>query len=206
MTLDANGTLLGEVLEVRVGDEAAAQRYALRAATLDTDKIKPVEAVAGISLAKFQISKASVSNLRALGRPFEWHYTLQSDDYAKPAGDLLLVRPRVIGSKARGILETKEPRRHSIEFKGLRHDSDTFEIRVPPGYALDELPPSVDVDDGFAAYHSKTEFSGGSLHYTRTFEIRELSVPVGKAEQLKKLYRIIEDDERNSAVLKRASK
>jgi len=74
---------------------------------------------------------------------------------------------------------------------------------LPPGYQLDELPPPVNVDDGFAAYHSKTEVVGRVLRYTRTFEIKDLSVPVSKAEQLRDFYRIIASDERNSAVLKR---
>jgi hypothetical protein len=205
MTLDEKGTLLGEVIEIRVGDEAVQQRYALRAATLDTDRIKPVEAVAGASLAKFQILKAAVTNLHVADRPFEWHYTLEAEDYAKAAGDLLLVRPRIIGSKVQGFLETKAPRQHPVEFSGPRRDTDAFDILLPAGYVIDELPPPVDVDDGFAAYHSKTIFNGGALHYTRSFEIKELSVPAGKSEQLKQLYRTIEDDERNSAVLKRST-
>jgi len=40
------------------------------------------------------------------------------------------------------------------------------------------------------------------ISYTRTFEIKELSVPVNKADELKKFYRIIASDERNTAVLK----
>jgi hypothetical protein len=67
---------------------------------------------------------------------------------------------------------------------------------------VDDLPPPVDVDYSFASYHSKTEKNGNALQYTRTFEIKELSVPVGKIENLKKLYRIIASDERNTAVLK----
>jgi hypothetical protein len=42
--------------------------------------------------------------------------------------------------------------------------------------------------------------------YTRSFEIKELSVPPSKAEELKKFYRIISSDERNTAVLKPAGK
>ena len=206
MMLDQKGTLLGEVIEIRVGDEAMQQRYALRAATLDTDRIKPVEAVAGASLAKFQILKAAVANLHVADRPFEWHYTLEAEDYAKAAGDLLLVRPRILGSKARSFLETKAPRQHPVEFSGPRRDTDAFDIILPAGYVIDELPPPVDVEDGFAAYHSKTVFNGGALHYTRSFEIKGLSVPAIQSEQLKQLYRTIEDDERNSAVLKRAAK
>ena len=40
------------------------------------------------------------------------------------------------------------------------------------------------------------------IAYTRTFEVKELSVPVSKAEELKKFSRIIASDERNTAVLK----
>ena len=69
----------------------------------------------------------------------------------------------------------------------------------------DDLPPPVSLDDGFASYQSKTEVVGRTLRYTRTLEIKNLSVPVGEAEKLREFYRVIADDERNSAVLKRAS-
>jgi len=81
-------------------------------------------------------------------------------------------------------------------------DTDRFEIALPAGYAVDDLPPPVDVDYGFASYHSKTEVSGNALRYTRTFEIKELTVPMDKMDDLKKFYRIIASDERNTAVLK----
>jgi hypothetical protein len=69
----------------------------------------------------------------------------------------------------------------------------------------DELTPPVDADYGFASYHSKSELVGQTLRYTRTIEIKELSVPVSKAEDLKAFYRVIYADERNVAVLKRVS-
>jgi hypothetical protein len=206
LTLDEKGTLRGDVREVRSGDDAAYQRGALRSATKDTDRIKPVEAVAAGSFSTFQILKATVGNLRFVDRPFEWNYSLEAENYAKTAGDLLLVRPRVLGTQTSGFLETKEPRQYPIEFAGPERDTDVFEIALPPGYEVDELPPPVNIDDGFASYHSKTELVGRALRYTRTLEIKDLSVPVSKAGQLKQFYRIIAGDERNSAVLKRASR
>jgi hypothetical protein len=101
------------------------------------------------------------------------------------------------------MLETREPRQYPVEFAGPERDTDVFEISLPPGYEIEELPPPVNVDDGFASCHSKTEIVGRALRYTRTFEIKELSVPVNKAGQLRDFYRIIAGDERNSAVLKR---
>lgn len=202
LTLDENGTLHGEIREVWSGDMASLQRAATQAATQDTDVIKPVERVAAESLTTYSILKAAMANARVSDRPFEWHYTIEAPDYAKSAGGLLLVRPRIIGTKTSGLLETPEPRHYPIEFDGTRHDTDVFEIELPAGYEVDEVPPPVNVDYGFVAYHSKTETIGHSLRYTRSFESKELSIPVSKAEELKKFYRIIGDDERNSAVLK----
>jgi Domain of Unknown Function with PDB structure (DUF3857)/Transglutaminase-like superfamily len=202
MELDDKGSLKGEINEVHLGGSGATQRYQMRSFQQDTDRVRPIERLAGQSLSNFQVLKASINNLRAEDKPFEWHYTLQVDNYAKAAGELLLVRPRFIGTQAAGFLEGKEPRVHAIEFYEPERDTDVFEIVLPAGYVVDELPPAVDIDDGFATYHSKSEFSGHTLKYTRTLEFKDLSVPVEKADQLRKFYRQISSDERNSAVLK----
>ena len=115
---------------------------------------------------------------------------------------MLLVRPRVLGVKSSGLLETKEARKFPIEFDGPVLDTDSFEIAIPAGYVVDDMPPAVDADYGFASYHSKTEVKGNLIRYRRTFEVKELSVPVARADELKKFYRIIATDERNTVVLK----
>ena len=202
MTLDPTGTLTGEVSETRVGDRASSERWRLRTVTKSADRIKPIEDLLAGSLSLFSITKASVDNLNQTDQPFGFHYTFEARSYAKNAGGLLLVRPRVLGVKSSGILETKEARQFPIEFDGPSRDTDTFEIAIPTGYVVDDLPPAVDADYSFASYHAKTEVNGNLIHYSRTFEVKELSVPVARAEELKKFYRIIAGDERNAVVLK----
>src|SRR5216684_5717133 len=202
LNLSATGTVSGEVQETRVGDRAWSQRWALRTVTKDADRIKPIETLLSHSLATFQITKASVGNLQLTDQPFVYNYSVVAENYAKTAGNLLLVRPRFIGNKSTDLLETKEPRKYPVEFDGPSRDTDVFEISLPPGYELDDLPPPVALDYGFASYHSKAEADGRVLRYSRTFEVKELTVPLAKVEELKKLYRIIAADERNTAVLK----
>ena len=202
LTLDLNGNLRGEVEETRLGDRAWSQRWALRTVTNDKDRIKPIENILSGSLSNFGIVKAMVLNLSQSDQPFGFRYTFEAASYAKNAGGMLLVRPRILGEKSRGTLETKEPRQFPIEFEGPVFDTDNFEITLPAGYTVDELPPPVDADFGFASYHAKSEVKGNVLAYSRTFEIKELSVPVSKAPELKKFYRIIASDERNTAILK----
>jgi uncharacterized protein DUF3857/transglutaminase superfamily protein len=202
LVLDANGTLRGEVNEVRMGDRAWSQRAALHSATREQDKIKPIEQLLADSISSFRITKASVVNLQQTDLPFGFNYSFDAENYAKNTGGLMLVRPRVVGSKSRAILETKEPRQFPVEFEGPAADSDNFEIALPAGYVVDDLPPPVDADYSFASYHSKTELHENAIRYTRKFEVKELSVPVNQADELKKFYRIIANDERNTAVLR----
>jgi Transglutaminase-like superfamily len=202
LTLDPLGTLKGEVSETRVGDRAWAERWRLRTVTKSADQIKPIEDLLAGSLSLFNITQASVTNLNRTDQPFGFHYAFEARGYAKNAGGLLLVRPRVLGVKTSGLLETKEPRTFPIEFEGPSRDTDTFEIAIPAGYVVDDIPPSVDADYSFASYHAKTEVNGNLIHYSRTLEVKELSVPGARADDLKKFYRIIASDERNTVVLK----
>jgi Domain of Unknown Function with PDB structure (DUF3857)/Transglutaminase-like superfamily len=205
LRLDASGNFTGEFTEMHLGDAAWGQREYLKSVAKSSDRIKIIEAVLSESLPNFAVTKASIQNLELTDQPFGFVYSVQAQRYAKPAGDLLLVRPRVIGVDSRALLETKEPRQFPVIFEGPERNTDLFEITLPAGYEVDDLPPPVDVDYSFASYHSKTEAAGNVLKYTRTFEIKELSVPMSKMDDLKKFYRIIAGDERNTAVLKPAA-
>jgi hypothetical protein len=205
LALTSNGTLSGEFVEQRNGDYGTQQRATLKSVTKDTDRVKFIETLISHSVSTFQLTKASYSNLNQLDQPFGYQYSLVAQNYAKTAGNLLLVRPRVLGSNASDFLEKKEPRMYPVEFDGPVRNMETIEIAMPPDYEVDDLPPAVNADYSFASYHSKTEVSGKTLKYTRTFEVKELSVPLSKVDDLKKLYRIIAGDERSTAVLKPAA-
>lgn len=200
--LDAQGTLRADIKETRNGDFAAYERYVQRAVRSSKDQVKRIEQEVAYSIGMFQITSATMTALDTTNVPFGYSYTFIAPAYAKHAGDLLILRPRVMGLKSSDLLETKEPRKFPVIFEGPQKDTDNFEIALPAGYEVDDLPPAVDVDYSFGSYHSKTEVSGRVLKYTRSFEIKELSVPLDKMDDLKKFYRIIGSDERNTAVLK----
>ena len=201
LTLDASGTLSGDVQEVLVGDPAAHQRSVLTTFSQNDGHRKFLESHLGNAFSDFQVLNARVANVRANEQPLEWNYSLEAHYYAKASADLLVVRPRVLGSRSSALLETREPRRNPVEFDAAEHDTDTFEIALPSGYRVEELPEPVDADFGFAAYHSRSQLVGHTLRYSRSLEIRELSIPVEKTGDLKQLYRTIEGDEHATAVL-----
>jgi hypothetical protein len=202
LTLDANGTLRGQINVMRKGDFATYERYEQIAVQSSKDRVKRIEQEVGHSIGMFEITNAKMMNLDVTDVPFGYEFNMTATAYAKPAGNLLMVRPRVMGVHSSDVMEEKEPRRFPVIFAGPEKDVDSYEIILPAGYEVDDLPPPMDVDYSFASYHSKTERQGETLIYSRMFEIKELSVPLEKLDELKKLYRMIASDERSTAVLK----
>jgi len=205
LVLKEDGELSGQVQEIRRGDRAAGARSAAEASAREADQSKLIESLMGNSVPTYRLMRSVFENLRDPAVPFEWNYVFEADHYARASGELLTVRPRVLGSKTTELLETKEPRRFDIELEGPVRDTDMFEIILPADYVAENLPPPVNLERSFGAYHSKTEFVGRTLRYTRTFEIRSVSVPVAQAGELKEFYRVILNDERMSAVLSKLS-
>jgi transglutaminase-like putative cysteine protease len=203
LRLDERGQLTGEVTASSSGDAAAAQRATIRAASSETDYIKPLESSLAASFTSFEIRNATLRNRVATELPLEWGYSIAVNGYAKTSSDLMLVRPRVLGSMTRSFLESKDPRVYPVVFDEIRTDSDDFSIDLPSGYSVESLPKPVNSDLGFAAYRSKTELNGNALHFTRSLVISGLQVPIERVDDLKQLYRLIDRDERAVAVLKR---
>lgn len=200
LTLLPDGTLKGTVEEVRTGDEAATGRYRLRNQTV-SDHRKAMEQFLTQLMGSFQLDDVTAENLETNDRELVLRYSFTASRYAKPMGPLLLVRPRVLGEKA-GTLENK-PRKYAYEFDSTSLQSDVFEITLPAGYQIDELPEPAEVKFPFAEYRSKIEANGNVLKYHREYKIKETFVPADKITDLKRLFSEINNDERNVAVLKK---
>ena len=82
--------------------------------------------------------------------------------------------------------------------------TDEYDIALPDGYVVDELPDPVKLDVGFATYESSTELRGKSLHYSRTYTVRNVTLPAERYPALQKLAGAIDADEASNVVLKKA--
>ncbi len=202
LTLDSAGTLKGDVTEIRLGEKAWIERSRLYGVTSENERVRPIENILSSSLTNFQVTHASIQNLHKTDQPFGFTYSFVALNYAKNAGGLLLVRPRVLGVKALAIATTKEPRLYSFEFSGVGLETDSFDIAIPAGYTVDDLPEAADADYSFASYHAETVVEGSTVHYRRTYEIKQASVPVDQAGKVKHFYQVVANDERNMLVLK----
>jgi hypothetical protein len=130
---------------------------------------------------------------------------LTAANFAHVAGPLLLVRPRVLGSHVRAVEDVMEGKARSYPIV-LGHPGtwrDSFDIALPEGYTVDDVPEPVKVDVGFASYSSSVSSKGDRLHYESEYVLRDVEIPAGEAEDFRKLESAIVAAEKGSAVLKK---
>jgi hypothetical protein len=198
--LAADGTLTGDVTVLRDGAQSDRWRGRLAMGT-DKDQRQMLERLLQQDFSTFTLGAEKVAHVRELDQPLEMDYQLTAPLYAKTAGNLLLVRPRVLGSDAEGL--DNKPRKVPISFEGVGTWRDSFDVKIPPGYAVDDVPDPVNVDVGFATYHSEVKAEGNTLHYKREYVLRELALDPAEYSRLQKFEATITTDENSSAVLKK---
>ncbi len=203
LTLSPDGTVKGEVEEVRTGMMATQSRYAFEHQT-DSDRRKILEKFLGNTVGTFHLDSVEAENLDDIDKDLTIRYKFTADHYGKNAGALLLLRPRVLGEKL-GSLDMTKPRHYSYEFPAPTLQTDVFEFNLPEGYKVEEVPEKARVDFAFGEYTSLIESAGSQLKYSRAYKIKSTDIPAEKISDLGKFFHEINQDERNMAVLKKAN-
>ncbi len=198
-----DGTLQGEIEERYTGFNAMLGRAFLQNES-ETDRKKIIERLVGNSLSNFQLDHYELVNASDIDQDLIIRFNFSAAHYAKNAGSMLLVRPRVIGEMA-GAWDPNKPRHYAYDFRAPFLNRDSMEISLPEGFQVDELPEPAKASFPFAQYVSKTENSGSVLKYTREYKINTTQVSMDQIEQLKKLFGQINLDEKNMAVLKKSN-
>lgn len=206
-SLTPAGDLTGQVHELESGGPAEQER----AEFLGTQPGKRAEIFdhfLGNSLNNFTLTSASLGNLDKYDENFTLDYKFVSPGYANAAGDLLFLRPRVVGDKYTGTLRLfaeHKPRKYPIQFEEATRQDDIFDITLPAGYVVDGLPKPVQVDCDYASYKSETKVADGVLHYKRTFEIKDVMVPTENLLAVRDFLQQVAADQQSSVVLRRAT-
>src|ERR1700733_640530 len=198
--LQSDGTLKGTVTEKRFGDLSVDRRslYTMGDAKEQTQFL---DRVLGQDFTSFTVSDVKVQNAEALNKDLTTSYSLTADRFGKSMGSLLMIRPRVLGSE--GLRTDQKKRYVPINLSETMQEQDDYTIELPTGYAVDEIPDPVKLDLGFASYESSSSVKDNVLHYTRTYTIREVTLPADKYPDVQKLASVIATDEQNNAVLKK---
>lgn len=198
--LAADGTLTGSVDSRHSGPEGADFRMFLKY-TDENERRKQLERAVATSLPGVSLDDIQLVQPAKLDQPLEFHYKLTAHDYAHAAGTLLLVRPRVVGSDA--LPFNDKPRTVPIDLIATGHWHDSYNITLPAGYAVDEMPDAVTLDTDFASYHSQFTAKDNILHYERDFSVKKVELPAAQQPEFRHMESVILSDERATVVLKK---
>lgn len=200
LTLDKSGSLKGTVEEARNGIAATSLKERLLHLP-KAQRQKVFENLLSELVDGAVLTSASVSDLNDFSAALSIKYDLTAHAFAQRAGDLFLFRACALGRTRSDVLEG-EPRKHAVVFSNSVLESDVFSISFPAEYAIDELPQHVNYKYPFATYKSESHAAEHVLYYRRTYELKDIRVPLEQLDDLKTLFRHIADDERAYAILK----
>jgi hypothetical protein len=198
--LDSNGVLKGTVTEKRFGDLSEYRReiYAKGDAKQQVDFL---DHALERDFTTFSATDVKAENVDSLNQDFTLSYSLSADRYAKAMGSLLMVRPRVLGDL--DIATDHKQRTVPVNLDETMQATDEYSIELPDGYSVDEIPDPVKLDVGFASYQSDVQVKGNTLHYQRTYTVRQITLPADRYADVQKLANAIAADEESRAVLKK---
>ena len=200
LQLQPDGSLTGSYLETRFGDLSERHRSVYLGHDEEAQQTFLQKALSN-DLVSFSFSDLKVENADAFNKDLTTRFNLSAERYARNAGPLLMVRPRVIGTQ--GLTVDRKLRTVPIDLSETMQEKDDFTIQIPDGYLSDELPQPVKFDMDFASYESSTELNGNALHYRRTYTVREVTLPASRYKDLQSLAETIANDEQNCAVLRK---
>jgi transglutaminase-like putative cysteine protease len=198
--LAADGSLEASVVEQRFGYAAERPRVTFTAGSQQQQR-DYLEQRLRRDLTSVSIEKITAERSTDLSRPLELDYSFHVANYARSAGDLLLVRPRILGSDAWSL--PRETRTWPIDLSAVQTRSDHIDLTLPAGYVVDELPEAVSLDTDFASYHSAVTADATTLHYTREYTVKQLQLDASRYDDLRKFSERVAYDEATSAVLKK---
>ena len=198
--LQPDGSLKGNIVEKRFGDLSSYRRYLYTMGDAKEQK-KELDRILGLDFGSFNVTDFKVENAEVLNKDLTTSFNLSADRFGRTMGGLLMVRPRVLGSE--GMTLDKKARSIPIDLRQTMVAKDDFTIEIPAGYLVDELPDPVKLDVGFASYESSSQLTGNSLHYMRTYTVRQVSLPADRYADVQRLAAAIDADEQNHAVFKK---
>lgn len=201
--LGADGSLTATVRERLAGQAAVSARRLFRGLA-KTDYEKAVERwVSGGATdatgAKF--TKIEPADDHAGGR-FALDVEFRADRFAQNMQDRLLVFKTAVVARAGSRWLAAPTRKHPFVLEAESFD-ETVRVKLPEGFAVDELPEGVKLDSEFGAYTARYEVREGHLVFTRTLVQRAVTLPAERYKDVRDFFGRVRASEEALVVLAR---
>jgi hypothetical protein len=205
LQLSKDGMLSGIVTEMYWGGLAAERRRDLLAIPED-QRQKTVETFLTSFLPGAVLRGVKIENLNNPDAELDIAYGFLAEGYGQRMGDILLLRPRVLGEKSMDLTQNVEKKRqYPVDLSSTSLQSGIIQITLPPEYQVEELPSAVDLHSDFGEYKAGVSVEKNVLLYTRMLRNDRILIPAAQIDSLKAFFQGIYDDERSFVILRRTT-
>ncbi|MGH9903382.1 MAG: hypothetical protein ACRD68_16370, partial [Pyrinomonadaceae bacterium] len=146
-----------------------------------------------------KVSKVEPADQSAEGR-FSLDVEFAAPAYAQLMQQRLLVFKPAIVSRRESLYLTHPARKHPVVLDSHAY-TETVRIKLPEGFAVDELPDPLKIETPFGAYAATCEVKDSRLLFTRTFTQRAATIPPDRYDSVRSFYARILATEQAPVVL-----
>ena len=206
MTLDAEGTLEGDVRLESTGHAAADERAA--AIRTGEDREKPYKEAVQERLPGAEVTQLSFETPQDARAPAVTRYHVRVPGFAAIAGSRLVVKPAFFQAGLSPRFPAAD-RTHPVFFAFPWSEADDVTLRLPEGFGVDALPELAPFTaEGLARYESSLVPSadGRTLRFRRSFEMSKVLLESYRYRQVKALFDRLHDRDAQQVVLKAAAR
>ncbi len=197
-TISPTGMLKATIAEKSTG-QAAVHERALYKGQRETEYKKDIERWVAGAIGGAQITRLECrDDLDTNG--FNLEVELSGDRYGQLMQNRLLIFRPALLSRREGVSFMEGERRHPIEIEPAAF-IEHCTVRLPDGFAIDELPESVKLETAFGSYEAVFEAEGATLKLHRHLILKPTFLEAGKYSEVKGFFDRISTAEQAPAVL-----
>ena len=149
---------------------------------------------------------AKIANIEAADHAADGRFALDFDftvpGYGQVMQNRLLVFKPAVVSRTESLALTAAQRKHPVVIHA-RSYSETATVKLPAGFAVDELPDPVKLDTPFGSFSTSYEAKDGQLIFKRTLIQRPMTIAPDQYATVRNFYEKIRAAESSPVVLAR---
>lgn len=163
------------------------------------DYVKMIEKWITRSVTGAAISKVEPADNLDEGR-FALDVEFNAERYGQlMSGRLLVFKPAIV-SRQDSMLPVESSRRHAVVLDPHAY-TETVKVKLPDGFAVDEVPDAVKLDVPFGSYSTSYEIKDGHLHFKRSLVVKSATIPAGQYEMVRKFFGSVRAADQSPVVL-----
>jgi hypothetical protein len=198
VALRPDGSIAGTVTENTIGQTAAGERSRLRELSAP-EYNRMIEGWISRGASGARTTKVSPSDDISAGK-FSLNVEFTAPAYAQIMQEKLMVfRPAIIGRLER--MRFSEGKRFNPYMIDSTAYTENVKIKLPEGFAVDEIPDAVKLETPFGRYNAAYEVSGDHVVFTRSLKLNRYTVPAENYSSIRDFFGRVQAAEQAPVVL-----